>query len=261
MNPLSCVRGTNADLPSCGHRSHIPDVTGLNKSLSFAAAGNTKAQYAFTDQRRKLQISAIELDKIQTTGIAVGTFCASQDYLTAFLQWRALLLDILHVDNDANDPVHESFCRTLCLGQVPLQPSQEQSWPGICYYVFSSLIREKLPRLYLGPEMNYYADMTGLIPPQMRRWFLQEHFGNRMTGRSFCITDKGLLGMGSGYMIGGDIVVVPLGCSTPILLRPDGRPGEYRYVGDVYIDGYMHGEAVEELEAGLDRVVSEYILC
>jgi hypothetical protein len=68
--------------------------------------------------------------------------------------------------------------------------------------------------------------------------------------------------MGSGYMTAGDLVVVPFGCSTPILIRPATRPNEYSYAGDVYIDGYMNGEAVQETEANNPRrVVSKYMLC
>jgi hypothetical protein len=64
-------------------------------------------------------------------------------------------------------------------------------------------------------------------------------------GRTFCITLDGLLGMGTGFMSRADVVVVPFGCSTPILLRAEGEKAEFRYVGDVYIHGYMHGEALE----------------
>jgi hypothetical protein len=104
--------------------------------------------------------------------------------------------------------------------------------------------------------------MKNLLDPQIRRHFLQQHFGNRMMGRSLCITKDGLIGMGTGFVRVGDLVVVPFGCSTPILLRPEERGKEYRYVGDVYIDGYMHGEAVKQMEDGHhDRGLSKYKLC
>lgn len=70
------------------------------------------------------------------------------------------------------------------------------------------------------------------------------------------------MGMGSGYMTTDDLIVVPFGCSTPVILRPEGRRNEYRYIGDIYVDGYMHGEAVGELEEGKrGRGVSKYMLC
>ena len=64
--------------------------------------------------------------------------------------------------------------------------------------------------------------------------------------------------MGSGFMAADDIIVVPLGCSTPVILRRDGQ-GEYRFVGDVYIHGYMEGRAWDELKAN-QRELREYIL-
>jgi hypothetical protein len=97
------------------------------------------------------------------------------------------------------------------------------------------------------------------IRPEDRRQFLQKHFGDRMMGRCFCITEEKRIGMGSGFMLPGDIVVMPLGCSTPVLLRLEGTRGEYRFVGDVYIHGYMRGKAVDQWE-DRKREVSKYVL-
>lgn len=49
-----------------------------------------------------------------------------------------------------------------------------------------------------------------------------------------------------------DIIVIALGSSTPIVLRRQGQ--DYTYVGDIYIDGYMYGMAIEELNEGLRRL-------
>jgi hypothetical protein len=135
---------------------------------------------------------------------------------------------------------------------------------GLCASARTQWIRahQHHGMISLDEDLARQADATGLIKPDARRKFLQDHFGDRMMGRSFCITDQGLIGMGSGYVTVGDFVIVPFGCSTPILLRPEGRSDEYRYVGDVYIDRYMHGEAIEEMDAGkTNRVVSKYVLC
>ena len=91
------------------------------------------------------------------------------------------------------------------------------------------------------------------------RQFLQKHFGDMMMGRCFCMTEGKLIGMGSSFMLPGDIVVVPLGCSTPVLLRLEGPRGEYRFVGDVYIHGYMRGKAVDQWKYG-NREVRKYVL-
>jgi hypothetical protein len=243
--------------------SYIPQVSGLGRTLGFDASKGSDARYKFHDKRRKLEIVGIKLDTIKATGVAVGTFCSSQDYLMAFLHWRAIMLDEIHIkERDSHHPQQHAFCRTLCLGQVPENHVLNNDWRDLCFHVFSSLIKQKFPQLVLDSRLNDSVISTGLIEPDARRKFLQDHFGNRMMGRSFCITEHGLMGMGSGYMTTDDLIVVPFGCSTPVILRPEGRRNEYRYIGDIYVDGYMHGEAVEELEEGqAGRKVAKYMLC
>jgi hypothetical protein len=125
--------------------------------------------------------------------------------------------------------------------------------------MFASLLRERLPFLPLDEKLQEYLNEKVDIKSDDRRQFLQKHFGDRMMGRCFCRTESGLIGMGSGAMISGDVVVVPLGCSTPILLRPEGTRGEYRFVGDVYIQGFMRGRAIDEWNTE-EREVRKYVL-
>ncbi|KAH7359911.1 heterokaryon incompatibility protein-domain-containing protein [Pyrenochaeta sp. MPI-SDFR-AT-0127] len=245
---------STAGLPSwCPEWSHIPEISALREQ-TFSAAGGTDARYEFHDNERKLEFSAIELGAIKVTGVAVGTLCALQDYLMAFLHWRALLLGTIDLDDEIDDsPILEAFCRTLSLGQVP-QEWEQRGWLSPCFHVFTSLIQKRLPRLPIDVGLQQYAD-TAVIHPDDRRTFLQKNFGDRMMGRTFCMMENGLMGMGSGFMGKGDIVVVPYGCSTPILLRAEGSRGEYRYVGDVYIHDFMNGEAFST-----DKPVRKYML-
>ena len=171
----------------------------------------------------------------------------------AFLHWRALLL----ASNDttigeefrssSKQSIQEAFCRTLCLDQVPKE--WQHSWHQVVYHLFASLLHSRLPHLPLDAELQSYLDVDVGIHPGAWRRLLQEHIGSRMMGRCFCLTKEGRLGMGSGFMAPDDVVVVPLGCYTPIILRPEGNRGEYRFVGDVYVHGYMQGKAVEMWKA------------
>jgi hypothetical protein len=102
----------------------------------------------------------------------------------------------------------------------------------------------------LDEELQSYLSADVGIPPDARRSLLQEHIGDKMMGRCFCLTKEGRLGMGTGFMAPEDVVVVPLGCNTPILLRSEGSKGEYRFIGDVFIDGYMRGKAVDRWQEG-----------
>jgi hypothetical protein len=256
------VHTDSANLPSyVPDWSHIPHTTAMGHKYSFSAAGKSNASCKFLDDRlNKLEISAVHLDIIGIHGIAVGTLCTLGDYLMAFLHWRALLLGYLGKEkNDYSFRVQEAFCQTLSLGQVPEAYNGPNQWLTVCYHVFASLLRERLPHLPLDQQLQDYVDARVDLKPETCRQFLQKHFGDQMMGRCFCRTEQGLIGMGSGAMSPGDVVVVPLGCSTPIILRPEGTRGEYRFVGDIYIHGYMDGRAIDEWKND-KRVVAKYVL-
>jgi hypothetical protein len=243
--------------------SHIPQTTSLGHIFNFSAGATTKAKCRFLDERlNKLEMSAIYLDHIGMHGVAVGTLCTVSDYLMAFLHWRSLLLGSLKSDKETEEYsllVQEDFCKTMSLGQVPPAYSEPGQWLAITYHVFATLLRERLPYLPLDNALLKYLDAKVDIKSDECRQFLQIHYGDRMMGRCFCRTEEGRIGMGAGLMLPGDVVVVPLGCSTPILLRHEGTKREYRFVGDVYINGYMLGRAVEQWNEG-DRKLKTYVL-
>ncbi|KAH9228624.1 hypothetical protein K456DRAFT_1900456 [Colletotrichum gloeosporioides 23] len=240
--------------------SHIPDTVALGAmdfEPPFSASQRKEIKFSWKDDRRnKIEITCLEIDTVRTHGIAVGTLCTLADYLMAFIHWRALLLSTYKADDlEAQD----LFCRALCLNQVPRKWANSFDWVTACFHVFASLIRERLPHLPLDQELEKYIDAKTDIKPDARRRFLQEHFGSRMMGRCFYITEGDRFGIGSGFMAVGDTVVVPLGCSTPVVLRPEGCRSECRYVGDAYLHGYMYGRAIDQWRNG-DRKASKFVL-
>jgi hypothetical protein len=243
---------SNASLPTwCPDWYHMPATKALRNVDRFTASKDRPARYKFHGERRlKLEIEAIYLGTVVEHGVAVGTLTTSVDHLTAFLSWRALLLDKAKFrDRDDEDDLTNIFCRTLCLGQLP-QYDRLLDWKTICYHVFGALLARTLPQLILDEELMYYAKLKHVMPPKERRPFLG-NFTPHMMGRRFCLLDdRRLMGLGSGFIGANDVVVVPLGCSTPIVLRREGPEGEYRYVGDMYIDQYMHGKAIEQMDKG-----------
>jgi len=84
--------------------------------------------------------------------------------------------------------------------------------------------------------------------------FLEAMIGYRQAvkaaseGRQFLRTQEGRMALGPGGVVAGDVICVVLGCSTPLVLRPDPvREGEYQLVGASYVHGVMYGEGVREL--------------
>ncbi|KAI1749651.1 heterokaryon incompatibility protein-domain-containing protein [Xylaria castorea] len=241
--------------------SFIPSTAALGSCHEFSAASDENAIFDFVDlQRTILKVAAIYIDALKIRGIAVGTFCTLDDYLMAFMHWQAkpfasLVAD--EVDPEVRKQKDEAFCQTLALGKVS-GTQGTGTWMETCYYVFTSLISERLPSIILNDHLKAYANQKADILPRDRRNILQDNCASKMQGRCFFTTESGLMGMGSGFMNVGDIICVPLGCKTPIILRPEGN-NEYRLVSDAYIDGYMNGESVREYEEG-KRILKDYVL-
>lgn len=240
--------------------SHAPSISPIAMTRNFSASRKAQVVVDFT-QRNKLKISAIPLGSIKHHGITVGTRCTVSDYLMAFLEWRACLLQAFDGEPEGYLRwLKERFCLALSLEHTPEGYEALDTWMDACHYVFASTIRDRIPKLPIDYELERCTTNRDFqMDYNTRRIFLQEHFASNMMGRCFCITDEKRIGLGTGFMTRGDVVVVPLGCSTPMVLRPDGD--EYRFVGDVYIQGYMFGKAVEECNNGLtDRQVGDYVI-
>ena len=71
-------------------------------------------------------------------------------------------------------------------------------------------------------------------------------------GRRYIISETRLQGIGPEFCECNDIIVVPLGCSTPVILRKK-RQG-YSYVGEAFVNEYMYGKAVNEVNSGRRRL-------
>ena len=169
------------------------------------------------------------------------------------LEWRPMQG---HDGQSASKQEREAFCRTLCLDQ-PTGWASPDEWARVCYRMFAFLIRRRLPYIHLDEQLRWYDREMDMSLRESRR-MLQDHCGSRMRGRCFFVTDEGLMGMGTGFMDPDDVVCVPLGCSTPVLLRPDGK-GQFQYVGDDYVDGYMYGRAIDHLQSGR-KEIREFII-
>jgi hypothetical protein len=69
------------------------------------------------------------------------------------------------------------------------------------------------------------------------------------SGKGLITTSKGYIGLAPSSTERGDKVCVLLGCKVPLILRP--IDDYFQVIGDAYIHGIMHGEAVEGVESGV----------
>lgn len=257
--------------------SYVQHMAGLGRSYQFLASGETDAIFSFVDarQRTKLRIEAIHLGEIKFRGIAVGTYCGLDDSLMAFLHWRSIMLTEFPESDDKSkgELTNEdnAFCRTISMAQQAAvwedstNHENIQHWTDVCYHVFARLITERLPSVHLDDKLQSRMENTSKeVGEVLKKWrartILQERCESRMMGRCFFITEDGKMGMGTGFLEARDIVCVPLGCCTPVILRPEGGANEYRFVGDCYVDGYMNGEAIKASKKDEGRKPEPFVL-
>lgn len=74
-----------------------------------------------------------------------------------------------------------------------------------------------------------------------------EGIAQQIFKRRFYLSSSGIMGLAPEDAKVADVVCVLLGCSVPVVLRAVGK--HYIHVGDVYLDGYMSGRAIEESDS------------
>ncbi|KAI0505832.1 heterokaryon incompatibility protein-domain-containing protein [Xylaria bambusicola] len=248
---------SNIKLPSwVPDWSNSTQVAALGLTYGFSASRDTNANFRFVDdpKRTRLDLLCMRLDTINSRGVAVGTFCGLDDLLLAFLHWRARSLQ-MSVATDKHYKTQElrdeAFCRTLNFGQ-PSEWNTPSRWMQVCYHVFACLLGDRLPQIPLDDELQQHANLDLGIAPERRRGIIMDNCASAMMGRCFFTTHGGLVGMASGVIETGDVVCVPFGCSTPVVLRPEGGSRKHKFISDAYVDGFMYGKALELYQTDLE---------
>ncbi|KAK6211941.1 hypothetical protein LQW54_005645 [Pestalotiopsis sp. IQ-011] len=91
------------------------------------------------------------------------------------------------------------------------------------------------PRLASDPRDKLYG-LLGILPTAIRERFNPDY---ESSPKSLYIDIVDYVLQTTGRL---DIIC---NSSTPVILQPDGRDGEYVFRGDAYVDGFMYGEAVD----------------
>ncbi|KAI7776255.1 hypothetical protein LA080_005542 [Diaporthe eres] len=90
----------------------------------------------------------------------------------------------------------------------------------------------------------------GILDPDVQRY--AEALRRVTQQRRFFATKGGRIGLGPAHTKAGDAVAVAFYCPAPYILRWRGGGGEGRWglVGEAYVHGLMHGEALRLFSEG-----------
>jgi hypothetical protein len=161
--------------------------------------------------------------------------------------WRAITMraanltpsaQATEIDSD-NYLFPEEVCHTLVAGRTTTGDPPGPSYGRACDLIWSSNLNVSMAMesalLSVGDRINLTAFITRVRDCTRHR--------------RLASTNRGRLGLVRSKVRLGDLIVVLLGCSVPVVLRKSGQ--QYVLFGETYIHGIMNGEAMRDLDLGL----------
>lgn len=188
---------------------------------------------------------------LHVAGVAIvelGSFCTFEDAdwvsppdgetsrLPLVRTVRSMLLKVIRklVPNwDLCPADARLLCRALLAGNSEDDMIPQTGKRCLSHKAAERVLQSLIDRLLVGPPtpLHIYSEYL----------FLSSVF-HHCTGRSVFRTAEGIFGLAPRAAWGTGVVIIALGCDSPLLLRPTGS--QFRIVGEAYCDGFMHGEAL-----------------
>lgn len=141
------------------------------------------------------------------------------------------------------------------IDSLSTKPPHDLSSEALTWF---EILKSQLP--VLCPKLvNDRSSADELVDRILRAWDLEafRRFDRSAMilarPRSIFITDEGSMGVGPPDLEEDDAICVLYGGSTPYALRPTSTPDEYTFLGDCYVHGWMHGEALQRSEHKQDK--------
>ena len=266
---LSCSTGSNStpNLPSWAPnwrniQNPSPFVRYSDRT-KFSASKDTLVDAWCSDHGTALNTIGEIVDSLEVIG-AEPKYCRitdilpiTRDTVEKFVQARAWLQEReLYAGNSDSGEMtstrYEQFWRTMTCGLTGDGYPAPSEYGGY-FKEYLEFIQSEVPRLIdaankSGEETspnspivitrlsNKHPNATGhtLIESSLEKWAAK---------RRFCTTTRGRLGFVPTIAQRGDLICILYGGEVPYLLRPQSS-NSYIVLGECYVDGIMHGEAL-----------------
>jgi hypothetical protein len=229
------------------HGVNFLEMELLSEGRLYNAAGTSTAEFELQHGDQILIPNGFLLSCIQSVGVK-GHLKSRHDFYAGIhilLSWYKLCTAI-----KAPTLVQEdAFCRTISF-VCSSSPDDRLGRMERCAGAIAMQAAEICPKELVDPEFMSLKEKYNIEKWRAERW-LKEVYA-RIRRRRFFISDSNLIGMGPESAESGDIICILLGCSVPVVLRP--QNGHYIFLGEAYIYGYMYRKAMEELAEGKFRL-------
>jgi hypothetical protein len=145
----------------------------------------------------------------------------------------------------------DAFCRTICYDRFYPGDFEANSPLEVMEMILSAiaiLAEEICPEEIADPKLAALKGKYSISKWWYKAWAYQICYS--INHRRFFISDSELIGMGPDRTKVGDIICILLGCSTPVILRP--QDGHYIFLGEAYVHCYMYAKGMDQLAEGAE---------
>lgn len=234
--------------------------------LRYAAAGSKAAVYSFNGS--ELIVGGYILDVVD--GMAgsrqMGLIQSSEQLSqrSGGTKWpadilasvcRSLVLDRgdRYLQHAMPTDFHQDFlhlCQLLVTGNVHLVYEEFKEWFNATRALLFHGVR--LEDVVRQNHNEQIPALTDVLPNQDE--YIQNTFYGRFVdsvrrmSMRVMVSQNGRIGMVPEAAMKGDLICLCVGCSVPMLLRKAQHGVQYTVVGECFLDGCMHGEALKRLE-------------
>jgi hypothetical protein len=211
----------------------------------FSASQTCLAKTTLINERGSLLACGFRVDSVSILGKR-SEMIGSKDLqraVSVVVQWYTLCVE--------HEPfIHDdAFTRTIVCDDIANRNVKRSGVSGVFREIlgrFALFSRRLFPLEPIHSRLVSLADASSETEPWCDAWI--KNVRNHIYRRQFFISQEGTIGLCPETYQKGDVIAILLGCAVPVLLRP--HEGYYELLGDVYLDGYMYGKAIEDLQAG-----------
>lgn len=213
------------------------------------ASGSKPAQCSFDGEDGSPIFSGLNIGHISRA--RASTYKDGQNkrecIINTFFDWLGV------IDNIGGD-IHEN---TLAFSEILLEGrilSTEKLRPELRATIGAFVLQAAKDSMHLiDPRLDEYLRANGDLfesKEEVDAWneLLLARISNLSLDRCLIVSSSGSIGLGPGNAVEGDIICIPLGCMSPVVLRP--CENYYTLIGETYMHGFMHSEALKLLEEG-----------
>ncbi|PVH74034.1 hypothetical protein DL98DRAFT_393288, partial [Cadophora sp. DSE1049] len=256
--------GTGNFRPTWVHRSDV----------AYRASGSTKPVFNIDSSNKVLTCTGIVIDIID--GLGGSEYDDAGELIQSLpLQQSTWEFNAASTTNPTPPSVTKTISRCIALDRKDRYLSESMppdffhdSFLQFCVAYFKRPTSSKVPAFFRswfslnkslliqGRSLEEHCqDMVKDISIPEAKYFregkLKKFYGRLedtvvTMGRRLVVCEKGCLGMAACRARKGDLVVVLLGCSVPLVLRKGKEEGSFELVGECYLDGFMNGEGLDE---------------